>query len=154
MKRRVAFAVFAATGMIAVALPAIAEGRCGRGDRMLQRADLNGDGETTPTEADAVRAVRFLRLDADGDGGVTEEEMLVSAQERIARRIGNKFARMDRNGDGRVERAEFDAEFGSRSAAQFVRLDSDGDGRVLCGKIRTRPNGGPRGWHNDRHPDE
>ena len=81
---------------------------------------------------------------------VTEEEMLVSAQERIARRIVNQFARMDRNGDGRVERAEFD----NRGATRFARLDSDGDGRVSREEIRARPDGRRRGWHNDRHPDE
>ena len=154
MKRHAAFALIAAVTVAAAAAPALAEGQCGHGERMLQRLDLNGDGGITSGEAGAVGAVRFLRLDTDGDGVITENEMLAAAQQRIARRIAKKFARMDLNGDDRVERAEFD----DRGAARFARLDSDGDGQVSQEEIRARPHGwrrgSRRGWHDDGLPDE
>ena len=87
MKQHAAFALIAVVTVVAAASPALAEGPCGHGERMLQRLDLNGDGGITPGEAGAVGAVRLLRLDTDGDGVVTEDEMLAVAQERIARRM-------------------------------------------------------------------
>ena len=151
MKRHVVFLVIAtATAAVIAASPALADGLIGHSGRMLQRADLNGDGGITPEEASAVGAVRFLRLDADGDGAVTEGEMVEAAQQRIARRIAKVFARMDENGDGRVERAEFD----DRGAARFARLDTDGDGRVSREEIRTRPHGQRRGSRNDVLPND
>ena len=151
MKR---FALIAAAVLAAGAPPVLAEGTGGHGDRMLQRLDLNRDDAITLDEVEAVRAVRFLRLDGDGDGAITEAEMVAAAQVRIARRIAKKFARMDLNGDDRVERAEFD----DRGAARFARLDSDGDGQVSQEEIRARPHGwrrgSRRGWHDDGLPEE
>ncbi len=147
MKRLAGFALIAA---VALAAGALADGTGEHGERMLQRLDLNRDGAITPEEAGAVQTVRFLRLDSDGDGVITEAEMLAAAQARIARRIAKKFARMDRNGDGRVERAEFD----DRGAARFARLDTDGDGRVSREEIRARRHERRRGRHDDLLPDD
>ncbi len=150
MKRIAGFALIAAAALAAGAPPALAEGAGGHGERMLQRLDLNRDGAITPDEAGAVRTVRFLRWDSDGDGVITEAEMLAAAQARIARRIAKRFARMDRNGDGRVERAEFD----DRGAARFARLDTDGDGRVSREEIRARRHERRPGRHDDLLPDD
>ncbi len=150
MKRFAGFALIAAAALAADAPPALAEGAGGHGERMLQRLDLNGDDAITREEVEAVQTVRFLRLDTDGDGVITEAEMLAAAQARIARRIAKKFARMDRNGDGRVERAEFD----DHGAARFARLDTDGDDRVSQEEIRARPHERRRGRHDDLLPDD
>ena len=146
---------FAGCALIAAAVavgapPALAEGTGGHGERMLQRLDLNRDDAITPEEVEAVQTVRFLRLDTDGDRVITEAEMLAAAQARVARRIARKFARMDRNGDGSVERAEFD----ERGAARFARLDTDGDDRVSREEIRARPHERRRGRHDDLLPDD
>jgi Ca2+-binding EF-hand superfamily protein len=146
MKRFAGFSFLAA----ALATGALAAGAGGHGERMLQRLDLNQDGAITLDEASAVRAVRFLHWDSDGDDAITEAEMLTAAQARMARRIAKMFARMDRNGDGRVERAEFD----DHGAARFARLDTDGDGRVSREEIRARPHERRRGRHDDRLPND
>jgi hypothetical protein len=147
MKRFAGCALIAAA--LAVGVPqALAEGAGGHGERMLQRLDLNRDGAVTPDEAGAVRAVRFLRWDSDGDGVITEAEMVAAAQARVARRIAKKFARMDRNGDGRIERTEFD----DIAAARFARLDTDGDGRVSREEIRARRHERRHGRHDDLFP--
>jgi hypothetical protein len=148
MERFAGFALIAAA--LAVGAPqALAEGAGGHGERMLQHLDLNRDGAVTPDEAGAVRTARFLRWDSDGDGVITEAEMLAATQARVARRIAKKFARMDRNGDGRIERAEFD----DIGAARFARLDKDGDGRVSREEIRAGRHERRRGRHNDLFPD-
>ena len=153
MKQFAGFALIAATTLAATlavgAPPALAEGAGGHGARMMQRLDLNRDGAITVGEAAAVRAVRFLRLDGDGDGAITEAEMLAAAQARIARRIAKRFAMMDRNGDGRIERSEFD----EHGTARFAALDTDGDDRVSRDEIAALRHERRHGWHDDLLPD-
>jgi len=148
MERLGGFVLIAAA--LAVGAPqALAEGAGGQGGRMFQHLDLNRDDAVTPDEAGAVRTVQFLRWDSDGDGVIAEAEMLAAAQAHLARRIAKKFARMDRNGDGRVERAEFD----DTGAARLARLDTDGDGQVSREEIRAYRHDRRRGRHNDLFPD-
>lgn len=131
MKRALAVGVAAllATGSLAAAA-----GPTGHGGRMLERLDLDGDGAVSRDEARAFGDARFQRWDRDSNGVVTEAEMIEAAQERIAARVGKMFARMDRNGDGRLERAELDA----MGSARFERMDADGDGRISIEEIRAR----------------
>ena len=148
MKRPVAFALTAAVIAMAAASPLLAGGKFGYGGHMIKHSDLNKDGMITPAETEAMGAVKFLQLDTDGDGTITEAEMLAAEQAKIARKIAKKFARLDQNGDGRVERAEFD----DHSAARFVRLDTNGDGMISGEEISARPHGQRRGWHDDELP--
>jgi hypothetical protein len=128
--------------------PALAQGGCSHGDRMMHRLDLNGDGAVTEREMDAQATVRFLRWDGDGDGVVTEAEMMAAAQARVAQRIAKRFAKMDANGDGRIEQAEFEA-FG---ADRFAGWDSDGDGKVSAEEMRARaPDRHHGGWWGRHH---
>ena len=90
---------------------------------------------------------RFARLDLDGDGRVTQDEL--SAAETAAPAGGNAtaarqgdsgFARADANRDGVVTRAEMQAQTRER----FKRLDANKDGVVtreeeLAGFDRLRP---------------
>jgi len=146
MTRIFALAVAAAT---AVAAPALAGP--GNGDRMIERMDLNGDGAVSAAEAGALRAVRFLSMDANGDGVVTEAEMVERIRARIEARVAKRFARLDRNGDGRIDRDEFEL----IGAERFARLDADGDGVASGDELRAamqhRRHGHHRGdWWGDR----
>lgn len=154
MKRHITYALIAVTALGAGTKLALAEDghKWGHrhGDRMMHRLDLNDDGAIGLVEANAVGAVRFLRLDTDGDGIITEQEMQERIQKRIAERIAKRFAKMDRNGDGRVERSEFD-EIGIE---RFARMDTDGDGRVSREELRAQRKGWGRGRHDDKPPVE
>jgi hypothetical protein len=71
------------------------------------------------------REPRIMAADTDGDGRVSRAEFTAAAtggKGDPARR----FTRLDRNGDGYVDRAEVDVMLGRR----FRRLDADGDGMV------------------------
>lgn len=96
----------------------VPEGRQGGG--MLERADLDGDGAVTLEEANQARNERmaerqgemaermakmatrmqelFAKMDANGDGAVTREEMRLFA-----------FSRIDENQDGYLSADEFKA---------------------------------------------
>lgn len=137
MKRILALAVAAAT---AAAAPALAGPGHGPGGKFMQRMDLNGDGAVSAAEAAALRAVRFLSLDTDDDGAVTEAEMIERIRARIEARVAKRFARLDRNGDGRIDRDEFEL----AGTERFARLDADGDGMASGDELRA-------GLHRHRH---
>lgn len=68
------------------------------------------------------RGKHLLAADTDGDGKVSRAEFLA---ERAGK--GNpvrRFAKLDRNGDGLLDKAEIDAMQGRG----FARLDANGDG--------------------------
>jgi hypothetical protein len=77
-------------------------------------------------------ALMFARLDADGDGRVTQAE--------VAARKTRQFDRADRNGDGVLDQAEIEAVRARISrlaqaadaivAERTGRLDADGDGTI------------------------
>jgi hypothetical protein len=76
-------------------------------------------------------ARKLMAADTDGDGRVSRAEFVAAAK------VGKgdpakRFARIDRNGDGMLDKAEIDAMLAKR----FARLDSDGDG-VLSPAERT-----------------
>lgn len=98
--------------------------------RTFDRLDADGDGRITEAEAAAASDARFDRADADGDGRLTAAEATAEAQSRIAER----FSRMDADGDGNVTLDEMRRTAGERMAGlavkRFERLDGNGDGAV------------------------
>ncbi|MDX2308445.1 MAG: EF-hand domain-containing protein [Hyphomicrobium sp.] len=153
----------------------------------FQRLDKSGDGALDAAELAAGRAGnaarrderRMNRLDRDADGYVTRVEYDAGPSKsedtakdnggleryRFRREAGPErraamFQHLDRNGDGKLERVEYDAvrkedadyqsrramhifdrdrdgkvtleEFTSDQRARFTRLDLDGDGRITA----------------------
>lgn len=137
MKRIFATALIAGIAVTAALAPALAGPGGGHGHGMMHGMDLNGDGRISTAEAEAMRQVQFLRWDVDGDGLITEQEMLERHRARMEQRIAKRFAMLDANGDGRIERAEFE----EHGAARFAAMDTDGDGAVAADEMR-------RGMHH------
>ncbi|MEM7678825.1 MAG: hypothetical protein AAF449_22815 [Myxococcota bacterium] len=127
------------------------------GDARFQAADTDFNGELTRDEMKALReneraekaTEHFRRMDANGDGVVSEAEMLAARdarKERIGDRRGDRRAklmeRFDANGDGELsdtERAqardaakEMRAQRGERRKArgERPRLDANRDGVI------------------------
>lgn len=141
MKKFLAIGVAAA-----LSLPAMAAAQ--PGERGM-RADTNGDGLIQLSEVEAHAQQRFARLDADGNGAITQaeatearEKMKAMMAERHASGEGKRrgmrgmrgmrggegamFERADSNGDGQVTFAEFSAPMLER----FAKHDADGDGAI------------------------
>ncbi|MES2834606.1 MAG: EF-hand domain-containing protein [Pseudomonadota bacterium] len=79
------------------------------------------EGNMTLADMQARSDRRFDRMDANGDGVITSEEMGDEGG-----RGGRMLERADANNDGRITRAEMQA----GSQAMFRRMDSNGDGKV------------------------
>lgn len=99
--------------------------------RLFQRIDTSRDGAIDKGELEAAMAKRFARLDANRDGSLDRAEV-EAARERATRRINaartvaeNRMERRDRDGDGRISRAEF-----MQVPGLFDLADKDRDGRL------------------------
>ncbi|KQZ02734.1 signal transduction protein [Caulobacter sp. Root1455] len=94
----------------------------------LDKADADHDGYVTRDEFRASRAAQFQRLDRNDDGVVTLSEFprLARSNRPKAQALKTVITHADRDGDGRVTRAEFV----DGPAPLFDRADRDQDGRL------------------------
>ena len=130
--------------------------------KALKQMDANDDGmisfeEFRPPEG---RDTPEMRMDSDGDGVLSREEVSAAATARTEDALAH-FDRTDADGNGVVTQSE-------RRRNAFNRMDSDGDGLITKGELKKvrserrrkmqehggrrghHPKGGHRGAHADR----
>ena len=99
----------------------------------FEQIDANGDGKITPEEMSTAGNARFAAGDTDGDGLMSQEEMVAAmiehAKIRGSERVARMFERRDANGDGFLSMDEMRPSE-DRHARMFDRLDADGDGAI------------------------
>ncbi len=92
------------------------------------RADPNR--QITRAEFVDARIARLTALDTNRDGVVSPEERAAAIQARRAERAGDRFAKLDADGDGSISRAEFDAGHAARpDRAPRAERAGDREGR-------------------------
>lgn len=127
-------------GGLAVTHLAFAQpGSGGPGPRgaMMEQADANKDGKISKAELGASLDARFARMDADGDGQLTQKDRDLKRQQRMDAR----FAAMDGDRNGQISKAEFVA---AHQARADKRADMRGpDGRHSHGRHRGPGTFGP-----------
>lgn len=117
--------------------------------------DLDKDGKVTAQEFQSVRAQRYAATDANKDGGVDETEYVEEYRARLeaqlaasdesaerkeeqrARQIRQAHVRfdvLDKDKDGKISAAEYDAS-GQRA---FAEQDGDGDGVITPGEKKKK----------------
>ena len=111
--------------------------------------DLDKDGKVTQAEFKTARDQRYAATDANKDGGVDEAEYVAEYEARLdaqlaastdtaerkaeekvrqIRQAHVRFDVLDKDKDGRMSQAEFDAS----GARAFAEQDGDGDGIVTA----------------------
>jgi Ca2+-binding EF-hand superfamily protein len=126
--------IFATAALLAVA--GVVHAQPLRGAAMFERLDADNDGKITKAEMSAGRERMFKRLDRNGDGVIDENEIEKARQaieDRAAgaeARLSGQWRRMDRDRDGKVSVAEFQAR-----SAMFELADRNSDGVVTKDEI-------------------
>lgn len=113
----------AASAALALLLPAMACGQAMPPAAQNDGAAARPKTGLTLQDFTSRRERRVLAADTDGDGKVSRAEYIAAAS-RGKGDPARRFARLDRNGDGVVDRQEI----ASLLARRFARLDTDHDG--------------------------
>jgi Ca2+-binding EF-hand superfamily protein len=135
---------------LAVAGPAAAQDKGDAADklfeRLLSRADSDGDGALSTAEAEAMAERMFEHRDADGDAVLTKEEFMATKggrrlaadqKAKLEAVRAKRFADMDKSGDGQVSAEEYFAAAQDR----FDAADANGDRRVTMEELRALRDG-------------
>lgn len=121
----------------AIAAPTARSSRDFGGEEALERlraADTNRDGAITRQELLAHRVKEWPRLDRNGDGFFSKDDLPGFAKDRWdSGRLVPMRQTYDTNGDGRISRAEFT----SGPTPAYDLADSNRDNRVTEAEIRT-----------------
>lgn len=103
---------------------------------LFLKLDRNDDAVLDKVEALQPRQRRFAKMDANGDGKLTTDEIDGFLKQRLRHRLVRlryrMLARFDANGDGIISREEFTA----RALRRFARADLNKDGRVTPEELR------------------
>lgn len=94
--------------------------------QMLQKVDADGDGAVTQAEIDTFRSGLVSEADASGDGNISLAEFETIYLKMVQNRMVDAFQHLDEDGDGMVTQAEMDAKFGN----VVERMDRNGDGKL------------------------
>jgi hypothetical protein len=172
---RLALLTFAAAASLSAAglsIAALADGgpMGGHAGGFLKAADTNKDGVIDQTEFAAGRDKWFADLDANKDGFVSTDELKAFGDkmhaewakkhadanapagapdqkaDRQARFIEHVLTRVDADKDGKISKAEFDAE----GSTMFKRMDKNSDGKIASDEMPQRHGGRFAGHMFDR----
>ena len=110
----------------------------GKDGKHFDRMDSNGDGKITAEELSERQAELIANADSDGDGALTKDELKAYRKEK--REEHRAKHNPDANDDGLIDRTEF------INAAQerFDRMDKNGDGVISEDERRKRGRRGHR----------
>jgi Ca2+-binding EF-hand superfamily protein len=113
---------------LAVASPAHAQATSSAKPSLFQRLDANHDGKVTQDEYMAYRdATVWKKYDSRNTGSVSKKTYVQGSRER-----STAFARLDANGDGVLQKSEFDEE----TRRLFEKRDRNHDGVLTADEFR------------------
>lgn len=116
--------------------------------------DLNGDGQITQDEVQALRSEFFDSVDTNADGFLTNEELQAAKGTPAIQLLGDNqfgcevanFDRLDNNQDGLISKAEF-----VNNVPLFDKFDLDGDGIISAEELTLSKPHQPWMAHKNRY---
>ena len=125
--------------------PAAVERIDHRAESFVKHLDTAGNGYVTKDEYLAAAQNRFARMDSNGDGKLSPDELASPHDNHGGKQgkaggvhaaFGQKyFDKLDTNHDGVVSKDEFMA----AASAKFAQFDTAGDGKVTAAEIESAP---------------
>ena len=107
------------------------------GQNFIERMDTDGDGAVSREEIDAKRAEKFAEFDVNKDGQLSADEFTALQEDRKRKRQEARFQRLDADGSDSVSADEF----GSRTDKMFARFDKNEDGKLTSDELPKRGKG-------------
>lgn len=103
--------------------------RYDRHDRpAFEDLDADKSGEITQAELQQHMTSRFTSHDANGDGLLSQDEMIAGAQVRAESRVARMIEMFDKDGDGALSVAELPKP--RNPGRMFEKIDADGSGGI------------------------
>jgi hypothetical protein len=101
--------------------------------KIFDSADSNGDGIVTREEFHVARERAFTRLDHNSDGYIDKDDLSgrLAGRQKAQERLAQLVAQLDKDGDGRVSKAEFV----DGPTPLFDRADTDHNGELSGGEV-------------------
>lgn len=110
-------------------------------EMVIERFDVNGDGQITKEEVTTVTADKVKTFDANGDGTLSLEEYRALWTDAMDRMIVRSFQFHDPDGDAKITLEEYSADFDK----MFTRFDRNEDGTIAADEFGPGRGDGPDG---------
>ena len=128
-------AAIATLPVLTQARPQGGEGKNGERGSVIKKLDTDGSGGISAEEAKGPLAKNFDRIDKDGNGEITKNE-LAKARKKMRKPKGanpeNYFTKLDTDGNGGISKEEADG----RMLEKFDTLDTDNSGEITMDELR------------------
>lgn len=107
-------------------------------DQIIERLDIDGSGSIIKGEAKGFIAKYFDRIDANGDGKISEEELLHARENRGQKPKGGRedIIAADTDQNGAISIDEATGAGLKKMVENFDRIDADGDGQISEEELR------------------
>ena len=107
-------------------------------DQIIERLDMDGSGSIIKGEAKGFIAKYFDRIDANGDGKISDEELLHARENRGQKPKGGReyIIAVDTDQNGAISIDEATGAGLKKMVENFDRIDADGDGQISEEELR------------------